>query len=459
MSFAPQDTSRSKIEVKDPKPPLLSICVPSYNRGERIRTLVDYLLPTVSDCGGVVELIVSNNASKDATSELLGEVSSPYFRLYNRTTHLPTAEEHIFHSAELCRGTFIWFLGDDDIPNLSTVLHLLRLLQSDRYDFLFFNSLYVDAHAGNLDSWFLDMNREIFEAPFSAIAPALGFISTLAGLSNVVCRRSRLDKTTWPEIVKVSYIYSHVVWWYLSFNGGRAAIVNRPLVSYRVDDSGAIGVDFRTVATKSEVGDHHFWTVGLIRLFIFMEERGAITANQIRNIWERRRDGSAFRLLDDIFSQFFSQVILGVRSDEKRNRLTDEVFNLCRRWFLRVDPSSFEGMKVIELVHAATRLPKEDAESRAVWVTQDFEALFVHRLKRSHRYLNIVSRYKGYDIYVHISGYVAIAWTSLVDRQDLLRRIDLPENDNDIVVGSDEPTLHKRIDELLEAMRIARLGN
>lgn len=458
MSFATQDSSRAEAEAKHSLAPVLTICVPSYNRGERVRTLVDYLLPTIVAYGGRIELVVSNNASRDRTAELLGEVSSPHFRLHNRTIHLPTAEEHIFAVAALCRGKYIWFLGDDDIPNLETILELLSLLELDRYDFLFFNSIYIDAHGGHLDASMLRMNGGIVEAPFSTIAPALGFISTLAGLSNVVCRRARLDDATWPQIVKISYIYSHVVWWYLSFAGGQAAIVNRPLVAYRQDSSGSVGSDFRITATNFGVGDHHFWTLGLLRLFLFMEERGAITNEQICNIWERRRDGSQFRLLDNMFNLFCAQVVLSVKSTEARNRLMDEEFALCRRWFLRVDPTLFDCMKVIEFIYSSKRVAGEDAVARISWAAADFEALFSHRMEKTARYLNISSFYRCFDIYKHVNGYVGIAQDSAIDRRSVLSWIDPSDDGTEVVTAPDVPSLRNRIDNLLVAKRFADGG-
>ncbi len=428
--------------------PLLTICIPSYNRGERVRTLVDYLLPVAREYGGAVEIIVSNNASKDNTADVLGEVKDPHFLLHNRTLHLPTAEEHIFHSARLCRGAFVWFLGDDDIPNLETVRQLLSVLRSDGYDFLFYNSHYMDAYAGYLDSWFLSMNREVFEAPFGIIAPSLGFISLLAGLSNVVCRRALLDDESWQEIVKLSHIYSHVAWWYLCFHDKRMAIMNRPLVTYRQDNSSNVGVHFRKVAKDHQVGDYHFWTVGLIRLFTFMEERGAITPEQIRSIWEQRRDGTSFRLIDNILAQFFAQVALGSRSGEERNKLPAPTFEMCRRWFLRIDPSIFETMRVIDLAYAAMRMPDEDAESRVTWTTMDFEALFGHRVN-AQKYLGVIARHRGYELFAHPSGVVAIEASSPIDRQRLLRSIDPETNGADVFAASDEASVRAQIDKSL----------
>ena len=250
-------------------------------------------------------------------------------------------------------------------------------------------------------------------------------------------------------------IYSHVAWWYLCFHDKRAAVMNRPLVIYRQDSSSNVGVHFREVAKSLEVGDFYFWSVALIRLLAFLQKRDAITPAQILNIWEQRRDGTSFRLIDNILAQFFAQVTLGVRSADNRNQLPAETFESCRRWFLSIDPSIFEIMRVIELAYAAIRLPKEDAESRVTWTTMDFEVLFGHRVN-AQKYAGVLARHRGFELFAHPSGVVAIDASSPIDRQRLLRSIDPETNGADVFSGVDEPAVRAQIDRAL-ARKLAML--
>ena len=51
--------------------PLLSICIPTYNRAELLRSALLSLVPQVKESGGEVELVVSDNCSTDDTRRVV----------------------------------------------------------------------------------------------------------------------------------------------------------------------------------------------------------------------------------------------------------------------------------------------------------------------------------------------------------------------------------------------------
>ena len=56
--------------------PLISICIPTYNRAE----LLDYCLENLAalkDCGRPVEIVISDNGSTDRTPEVIEAHSRP----------------------------------------------------------------------------------------------------------------------------------------------------------------------------------------------------------------------------------------------------------------------------------------------------------------------------------------------------------------------------------------------
>ncbi|PTT73742.1 hypothetical protein DBR41_27975, partial [Pseudomonas sp. HMWF010] len=74
--------------------PLLSICIPSYNRGPFVEAQVRTILTSVlSNKKCDIELIVVNNKSTDDTAERLTRFSHPKMRVVHNEVHYDTAEE------------------------------------------------------------------------------------------------------------------------------------------------------------------------------------------------------------------------------------------------------------------------------------------------------------------------------------------------------------------------------
>lgn len=415
--------------------PKLSICICTYNRAERARAQVAYILPVITELGGTVELLVSNNASTDETAAMLEPFSAEHFRVINRRDHYPTGEEHAYAAIHDCCGDFIWFLGDDDIPNLSTVRQLPHILGAGG-DFFAFNSLYADGNGG-LIGRFLKMNAEQVEGEFASAATALGFISTLPGMSNAIYRRAMAAQTDWRDITAVSPLYSHVIWWFRAFKGMRFVLINKPLVRYRVETSISLRVHFDKVTDKLGVGKLFPWCLGLVRLLDMMEREGSISADDIRNIWEFERDGTVFRLLDNLVHVLHEQLKECVLSESELNLFGLEEFRFCRDWLLKMDAEYYSCLKTLEHAFEARYLPPEDAATRISWVHDDFWMLLRHKQSTSNPFINHIETFGGFDIYAHRFRTVAFKIDNPIDRQATLRWIDPDPVDGIVIVAAD----------------------
>ena len=92
---------------------LLSICIPTYNRKDRLKTLLDYLCKLVSSD---IDIIVIDNASTDGTLEMMTEFVEKYDVLYFRN------KENLGHDGNYIRlieegkknSHYSLWLGDDD---------------------------------------------------------------------------------------------------------------------------------------------------------------------------------------------------------------------------------------------------------------------------------------------------------------------------------------------------------
>ncbi len=93
--------------------PLLTIAVPTYNGEKTIRQMLDILLP---QCDGRVEVLVSDNASTDATAVILAECKKQYPQICvvrNEKNIGPDA--NFLQCMRLATGKYTLLLSDDDV--------------------------------------------------------------------------------------------------------------------------------------------------------------------------------------------------------------------------------------------------------------------------------------------------------------------------------------------------------
>ncbi len=440
-------------------PPLLTILIPTYERAERARILVTHLLPFVQGMDGKVELIVSINPTTNSpirpsvTERHLEELRSPFVQIIVQPRHFATAEEHIFESQNVCHGEYILFHGDDDLTVLSTLQSLIRLLGQGRYDFIAFSSTMIDADGGDAGGQVPRMNADIVEIDFVPGALSLGFMCGLAGLSNIVQRRRLLSLTNERNIFEHEPVYAHVVWRLKAFHGCRMAIINRPLVYYRGDESDAVGAHFRKLAVQRNVGDFHFWGLGIIRHLDLLEREGVITIQDISTAFDFRRDGTHFRLLDNIVGTIEAQTLLAVGSTDDRNRVAGEDLQFMTDWLLRIDPAYNELVQIIHDIHAlrssalkgdpprgyvesgySTQIYEDDRQKKADQLHKAFHRVMEHRTHFFNKFIGLVGRYQSYSIYRHLQGLAAFDDERGHDCQDHLRIVDLRPADDSIIV-------------------------
>lgn len=122
---------------------LLTIAIPTWNRASYLR----HLLSTLHDQIGSnpdVHVIVSDNASTDATADVIAEFASVDWQL----TALRNAENiggdgNIIQVFEQATTRYVWLLGDDDVPCRRAVGAVLAMLKRDSPDLVGLRSLWV----------------------------------------------------------------------------------------------------------------------------------------------------------------------------------------------------------------------------------------------------------------------------------------------------------------------------
>jgi len=149
--------------------PILSVCIPTYNRARLLESALHSLAPQLEKMGGEVELVISDNCSPDHTPQLVSDFTArcKHVRGFRNETNLG-----VIKNIQLCiqraQGEFVWMLGDDDLVREDALERLLGVIKANPdVDFVFANvSLRMIDERERFD-------RCVSGADFPDLAPAL----------------------------------------------------------------------------------------------------------------------------------------------------------------------------------------------------------------------------------------------------------------------------------------------
>jgi hypothetical protein len=130
-----------------PDAPVLSICVPTWNRAALLDDLVRTIEPDLEVAAPAVELVIADNASTDDTEAVMRARlgSSPHVRYERRPENIGPARNVWGLVEQLARGEYCWVVGDDDLVFRGALQEVLeRLARDPALDYAYLNYAVVD---------------------------------------------------------------------------------------------------------------------------------------------------------------------------------------------------------------------------------------------------------------------------------------------------------------------------
>lgn len=113
--------------------PLLSLCLPTYNRAECMRRQFLRLLTLSADELSKIEIIVSDNCSTDETEQICHDFNTRLSFRYLRNDENVGPDDNFLQCLHEARGQYVWLLGDDDYLRTEHISPLLHFLENGRY--------------------------------------------------------------------------------------------------------------------------------------------------------------------------------------------------------------------------------------------------------------------------------------------------------------------------------------
>ena len=112
--------------------PKLSICIPTYSRASLLDVCLATVLPQVADWAEHVECVICDNASTDATAEVVQRYAAEFpLRYVRNETNIGVLGNVTKVAGQLAKGEFVWLIGDDDCLMQGAVAQVLSVLESD----------------------------------------------------------------------------------------------------------------------------------------------------------------------------------------------------------------------------------------------------------------------------------------------------------------------------------------
>jgi len=117
--------------------PLLSIAIPTWNRGEILKIALSRLLPQIGNYNQLIEIVISDNGSTDDTQQVISSEFANYGNI-NKILFKQEVNKGFYGNFKklisLCNGKYIWILSDDDYIFDDVLPMILNSLQDSNYD-------------------------------------------------------------------------------------------------------------------------------------------------------------------------------------------------------------------------------------------------------------------------------------------------------------------------------------
>ena len=123
------------------KQPLLSICIPTYNRAKYLNQTLKEIVRQAHDINrpDLLEIYVSDNCSSDDTPSIIKKCQESYPLVYNRNKKNIGPDGNFVNCFQKARGKYIWLLGDDDLIEDNAVNVIIHIAQNSNYGLIHIN--------------------------------------------------------------------------------------------------------------------------------------------------------------------------------------------------------------------------------------------------------------------------------------------------------------------------------
>lgn len=183
--------------------PLLSICVPNYNRVEKLKRLVESCINEIqeNDLYEQVEICISDDCSSDNPQKVIDELIllNPQVHIfYESHSKNMGMDWNFYDSVMMSHGKYAWIIGNDDVPTKDGIMTALDyIIKNDDADFIVSPFDSISENGTLIKTTYPVKNGEEFQVFYTdrdldvLLEQTIHNCSLFDFLSNVIFKRSR----------------------------------------------------------------------------------------------------------------------------------------------------------------------------------------------------------------------------------------------------------------------------
>ena len=180
---------------------VLSICIPTYNRGKVLVKNLNHLISFKSD---EIEIVVSDNCSQDDTEGRIKKIRDPRIKYFRNRANLGF-DENLLKCCERANGMYFFFLSDEDIIDLATLPWIIEIIKKSN------NFTQILGSVGDLRpakrKLYYNPGDQLFKSGHNALVKILFENGYLSG---VIIRNSVIEIAQAKNFVGINYMH-HVL--------------------------------------------------------------------------------------------------------------------------------------------------------------------------------------------------------------------------------------------------------
>lgn len=215
--------------------PLVSICIPTYNRAGAVKKAIDSAL---SQSYQNIEVLIVDDASVDDIESVIAEYNDDRLKFFKNSENLGQFG-NVNRCIELSRGKYVHILHSDDYIDLTFTENCLRLLETNPNLAMTFSSEQTIMHGQIINSSFSDSNL-ILKAPD-------GFRQILLRGNFIPCPSVIVKREIYQNVKKFSLEYPYAGDYYQWLKISQKfdiGFVSNATVFYCQDEKNTITYDF-----------------------------------------------------------------------------------------------------------------------------------------------------------------------------------------------------------------------
>jgi glycosyltransferase involved in cell wall biosynthesis len=215
--------------------PTLSICIPTYNRCERLDRLVGSLVAQIRkepELEENIQLLISDNSSTDNTKKICEKwAKEAPFISYSRNAWNIGGDINQIRSVELATGRHAWIIGDDDLVRDGGVAKVFSHLAPEKTQF-FLDFACVDLNGDCLTPSRLPVD---IKEPITTVdlIKRLGYLSVFALISSHVFDREKFLAAEPMKLVRKFPWYIVNTTLLVAFHDQPCVLIRGPLLDYQ----------------------------------------------------------------------------------------------------------------------------------------------------------------------------------------------------------------------------------